>query len=687
MRKTLILVGIVLISFLLVACGEDVATVTPPTFNSFTVDGTAPVVDGELVTYYKGKNEAILIEVNINNPDSLLITSIIIDGYNYFASRFLAESTRTTIYFEMSAGTTLGEKVLSLDEIVYKNGDISETVTVSSNNEFIKYVFKNLPTVERESYSVTEDSIIVNFDILDTDEVIAADTLIAELYSGETLVNSEVISVGQTEVVFGSLLSNKNYEIKVKANFNLDNSQGYNVDYALYSGSFSTLDNSIPNASIENPLVTSNSIVFNVIYNDEDSVTVLGGITVGVFKDDVLVISVDIAGSTNGVTIEGLLNNNEYTVKILSDYDLLDGHSTITDAVLTTHTFSTLPREVPEPLITGLVIEENRILFDFDIDDPDGLIIMSTLIAKLYIDNILQETIAVNEYSADFQIYNLFANDSFTIEIEASYNLNDGVGIQADKVIYSQEFTTYENDVPVVLVDNLVVTQGYVTVNIEVIDEDLTLQGALTARLYEIYLVGDVEHEVEVGLIQFDVEETQIVFTYLTSYLKGYRVDIVADYDLRDGSVPKEDENLFRSILVSSERKAPAVELNDITWGVDEIEVNINVMDSDNTVVADTVIVYLYLGDLLIAQETLGIGETLVTFSGLLSNNEYRIFVEANYIYDLVDQTVLIEEYELVTSNVYTSEKENGDLFIRKYNSDWNLTKQFLQIVVPKIVA
>ena len=400
MRKTLILVGIVLISFLLVACGEDVATVTPPTFNSFTVDGTAPVVDGELVTYYKGKNEAILIEVNINNPDSLLITSIIIDGYNYFASRFLAESTRTTIYFEMSAGTTLGEKVLSLDEIVYKNGDISETVTVSSNNEFIKYVFKNLPTVERESYSVTEDSIIVNFDILDTDEVIAADTLIAELYSGETLVNSEVISVGQTEVVFGSLLSNKNYEIKVKANFNLDNSQGYNVDYALYSGSFSTLDNSIPNASIENPLVTSNSIVFNVIYNDEDSVTVLGGITVGVFKDDVLVISVDIAGSTNGVTIEGLLNNNEYTVKILSDYDLLDGHSTITDAVLTTHTFSTLPREVPEPLITGLVIEENRILFDFDIDDPDGLIIMSTLIAKLYIDNILQETIAVNEYSA-----------------------------------------------------------------------------------------------------------------------------------------------------------------------------------------------------------------------------------------------------------------------------------------------
>ena len=111
MKKILILVGMLLISFTLVACGDDIATVTPPSFSGLTVDGVAPLADGELVTFYKAKNETILIEVSLNNPDGLTISSIIIDGYNYFASRFTEASTTSTIYFEMSAGTTLGQKL------------------------------------------------------------------------------------------------------------------------------------------------------------------------------------------------------------------------------------------------------------------------------------------------------------------------------------------------------------------------------------------------------------------------------------------------------------------------------------------------------------------------------------------------------------------------------------------------
>ena len=463
-------------------------------------------------------------------------------------------------------------------------------------------------------------------------------------------------------VEFETLLSNKNYEIKVKANFDLDDSQGFKSDVVLYSGLFSTIDNSIPNASIINPVVTSNSIVFDVVYTDEDGVTEPDGITVAVFKDGVLDISVPLVhltGSTVGVTIGDLLNNNDYTLKVLSDYDLLDGHSTITDAVVATKTFSTLPRPLPVVNITNLSIEENRILFEFNIDDPDGLIDKDTLIAKLYVGEVTpQQEVAINEYSADFQIFNLFADDAFTIEIEASYDLNDGLGIQTEKIIFSQEFTTYENDTPVVLVDDIVITQGYVTTSLEVFDDDNTLKGALTAKLYEIYFDAGVEMEVEVGEIQFDVDASELVFSYLTSYLRGYRVDILADYDLRDGSVPRENENIFRSVLLASERKAPSAELNNIIFGTEQIEVNVNLMDSDNTIEAGTSYVYLYYNGVIVGTETLVTGQNDILFDDLYSNNEYEIVVETNYNYDLIEETVLLLNQSLVSSVVYTIEKE-----------------------------
>lgn len=661
MRKTLILLGMLFISFILVACDGELASVTPPSFVSFRVDGTNPEVDGELVTYYKGKSDVILIEVNISNPDLLLITSINIDGYNYFASRFTEESTRTTIYFEMSAGTQLGEKVLSLDEIAYKNGDISEKVLVSSNNEFNRYVFKTMPTVEREDGKtvIGSDSITVEFDIQDLDEVIVDNTLVAELYSGETLVGSKILTMNDTEVVFESLLSNKNYEVEVKANFDLDDNDGFRTNVVLYSAPFTTKNNSLPNASIINPEVTSNSIVFEVVYQDENEVTKDGGISVGVYLEDVMVDEIFITGSEEGVTILGLLNDNEYTLKVLSDYDLLDGHLTITDSVLSSYTFTTLPRDLPVPNITNLTIEENRIYFNFEIDDPDGLIDKDTIEILLYIDGEFKESISVNEYVFEFQVNNLFANTSFLISVEASVNLNDGAGWIEDEVIYFVEGSTNENEVPIVYVSDLIVTQGYITVDVEVIDDDETINGTLTAILYEVYKVGEVEFENEVSRIQFDSDADKLVFSHLSSYLKGYRIDIIADYDLIDGTEPKVEENLFKSVTITSERKPPAVELNDAVFTTETISLNVNLMDSDNTIIADSMIIYLLLGGVLVpgSQQVLVVGNNPILFTGLLSNNEYEVVVEVDYTYDLAEDSVVLLSQELTSETTFTLEK------------------------------
>ena len=663
MRKTLILFGMVLVSFLLVACGGETSNGTP-VFNSILIDGSAPVLDGELVTFYREKNEVFIVAVNITNPDQLAITSIKIDGYNYFASRFLDESTTSTIYFEMSAGSTLGEKVLSLDEIEYKSGDVSKTVVVSTNNEFNKYVYKNRPTVERESYSVTKDSIIVNFDISDNDEVITANTLIAELYSGETLIASQTIISGRIEVVFESLLANKSYDVKVKADFDLDDNQGYNTEVVIYSGPFSTFDNSLPSATIINTDITSNSIVFDIEYNDNDNVTVENGISVGVFEgDEETPIATFEWDEISDITISDLLNNTKYTLKVLGDYDLLDGHSTIFDGVVGTHVFRTDKRVLPDPVIENEIIEENRVVFVITFDDPDGTIDKDTLIANLYVKGELKETVAINGYIAEFQVYNLFANDSFVIEIIGSYDLNDGQGVIENEVIYIKEYTTNVNTAPSVNVDDLVITQGYVSLDIGVTDTDSTLSGALTAKLYEIYFVGDVEFEIEVVSFEFDLDETEIVFEYMTSYLRGYRVDITADYDLRDGSAPKADENLFRSILLSTERKAPTGELSDVVVSIDEISAKIIVLDSDETI-EGVVQVYLYdeFGNDVAGIDPIDLDVGLlgneITFSGLLSNREYKIVIKADYTYHLLDGDVLLENHEFSRDTILTLKKE-----------------------------
>ena len=143
-------------------------------------------------------------------------------------------------------------------------------------------------------------------------------------------------------------------------------------------------------------------------------------------------------------------------------------------------------------------------------------------------------------------------------------------------------------------------------------------------------------------------------------------------------TIPNNNFNSTLWIQTSSEYKANSIQvfnnasykivqsLNDPNWSAaieqddddySSLPVAV-VMDIDETVEAGSMMVYLYLDGIEIDSQLLSVGIENIVFSGLLSNNEYRIFVEANYTYDLIDQSVLIEEFELVTSLVYTLEKE-----------------------------
>lgn len=647
MRKLFILLGVMVISLILTACTSTVGEVTPPSFVGVRIEYTDPVNGDDFYTFYRGKQETVLVEVTLDNPSDVDIKSIVIEGYTHNSNKFKENSTNEVIYFDLNVGSTLGSRIYSVDRINYLNGDNSVSVNITTNNQFELYVYKDAPTVTRENYALTREQISIDFNVVDTDQVITPTTLKAYLYAGETLVESKEIQTGLITVSFNGLLANRLYEVKIIASYDLDDNTGSKNNAVLYSGSYSTVANGLPSATISNVEITSNTVTFDVSYTDTDQVVVPGGLRVAIYNGDTLVDTMNITGSTTGLSFDDLLNDNLYVIKVLADYDLKDGLGTRTNNLLGAHSFSTLPRAVPLPELLNLDLQENSIEFDISIDDPNGIIDASTIIAKLYIEGVFITEAEVFNYNVDFQVNNLFANKEFTIELYADYDLNDGLGTQPNQRIFNETFSTMENARPSVEVSQMVVSQGYITIDLLVIDEHKTLVGTMEAVLFE--------NDVPVKTVVFDAQTTNIVFAYPTVAELNYYIEFYADYNLRDGSGQLVNQSLRRIVSFTQEAKAPIAEIFDLVKTTSSISFKVVVTDADQTIVPGETVVYLYLDGAIVNQQVIPVGETMITFANLLSNNNYQVMVLSNF--NLDDGSGVLEDQELINTYVLTDTK------------------------------
>ena len=659
MKKILIFLGLMLIGLTLSACGDD-GEITIPKYTGVSIDSISPEDGGGLVTFYKAKNDVVKVKITLDNPSDAEITSVMINGFKFFSARFDDESTNQLVSFDLSIGNGLGEVIYSIDEIFYADGSLSKSFLVNSNNSFKISTFKNVPTVERGTPIASNYSLQVPLLIEDDDDVIIPGSLVAELYSGVVKIDEMMITTGQVLVEFNDLSSNRNYEIRVRASYDLDDNNGLNDDMLLFSGVFVTNSNAKPVSIISNATVSSDRIVFNVSYEDTDNVTTEGSIYVGVFKDGELEEIIPLLGSSTSLMFNELLSDQEYEVKVLSDYNLNDGAGETRDNVLYTYTFSTLESIVPTPSIVNLKVDENRVSFDINIEDQANIIDKDTLIAKLYVNGELKQSAPIEEYKVDFQLYNLLSGFEFTVEIEASYDLNDGSPVRTNQIIFSENFTTDEKSVPAVFVSEVIAKQGYVILNLSVEDRNSTIQNALVATLYE--------NDVAIQTIQFDENQTELVFNYLIQYEQIYSVYIVGNYNLQDGSGIKLDMVLFKTVLVTENEKAPVAEILNLDESAISIEADIRVMDSDETIVDDMIQVSVYTEGVLVESKLITVGTTHVIFENLMSDAEYWLVVSADYEVD--DGSGIVSGVQIGSELIMTPEKEFPDVFISDLNVD-----------------
>lgn len=646
MRKILIFLGVILIGLTLSGCnGND--TITIPQYAGVTIDGASPEVAGELTTFYTAKNAVVSVEIAVTNPSNVEISSVVINGYKYFSSRFSSDSTNKLVKFELNTGNKLGETIYSVDEVIYDDGPLSKSVQVSTNNTFKIYNFKSTPIVTRETPIISNESIQIPFVINDIDNVIVASSLVAILYSEGVEPVEVPLQTGKSTATFTGLSSNRPYEVKVRASFNLDDSNGLQSNVVLYSATLLTSANATPIATVNNAFVSTNGVAFDVTYVDNKNITVPGSIEIRLYKngveDDFEMIP--ILGSVTGYYFSDLLSNQKYEIRVVSDFDLEDGNGVLQNFVLYSYSFTTSSSTVPTPEIINLKIEENRVSFDVSINDPLGVIEPNSLVANLYVNGVLLRSVNIEEYKVDFQLYNLVSGFSFTIKIFADYDLNDGSAIRENQLLYSNNYETNRKAAPSVTVANIDANQGNILLSgVSVSDPNSTIQSLLQATLYE--------NDVAVKTIQFDATKNELSFDYPIQYQQVYSVKIFGSYNLFDGTGLKSDVLFYKNLLVSQNPKAPVVEFNNIFINSTFIELEAVLLDADNTIIGSTVLVSLYEAGVLVDSVVLEVGTKNISFENLTPNTDYAIIATADY--DVNDSSGVILEANLNSKLIST---------------------------------
>jgi hypothetical protein len=657
MKKLMILFTILITSLTLVGCTDSSEVIVPPTFQGFTVNGSSPATDGELDTFYKGKQGTIVLELSFTNPSNAEIKSINIDGYTFNSSRFLDDSTSTLIRLEVNVGDDLGERIYSIDEFSYLNGESAVTLNISSNNEYKIYVYKDFPEISRASYNISKEQITVTYSVTDIDDIIIPGTLKAIIYDGDTAIDTITITDKQNAVVtFTGLYTDKQYDIKIYASFDRDDTTGQIDDYLFTTDPYVTLSNSIPSASISNLNMESSKVFLKIDITDEDTVITNGGLSVVLYKGDQLLQTKSIAGDITNLSFEGLDNNTEYTVKVIANYNLNDGNENYTSRELASETFETSAIDKPVAEIVGLVTTDDSIDFDINIVDPYSTLDTETIQAFIYIDGEEAEA-SIDGSHVSMNINNLFANQEFTIIIKASYDLYDGNGMLLDQEIANETFSTNGNAKPSISSYSILVEQGYITLSLNVNDPNNTLIAPLVAKLYQIDIVNDEEEVITVlDTILFDKTTSEVVFHYASQKGTTYYIDVLADYNLRDGKGAVYEEFLVTQTAYTAQVKAPVVEVNDITYSTNGIEFDIHIIDADNTILPNTTYAKLYDKDGYITSFVITSNDMSVFFNGLLSNHQYRIDIVTKF--DLDDGTETILESVIDSISITTAENE-----------------------------
>ncbi len=402
----------------------------------------------------------------------------------------------------------------------------------------------------------------------------------------------------------------------------------------------------LPSATLSNLEQGSEHLTMEIRVTDEDAVTLEDSTTIELYQGDTLIESKDIlAGVINSVTFEDLLSNQTYSITVTTDYNLDDGEGVVTDYVLLTdNTLTTLEKDSPSASITLDDIKEEAVDFSVMFTDSSNVLIEDGLDIIISQDDTIIDTLEGVDITTldDVSFTSLLNNNTYTISIYATYDLNDQEGIREDQLLAQKEFTTLQRPLPSIQAELISITED--TMQLKVDDTNVTTDVDLSNLVLTVY-----DTETDTVLTQTSIVDdiVTVEITGLTAHTT-VRATITASFDLEDGQGIREGV-VFEDIYQTTSNEAPSGTIDAMTISQTTVGFTMSITDTYNTVVEGTLEAHLYEDNILI--DTMTLSNTSGTFifenQAIYHDRSYRVTITTDY--DLRDGTGVTEDYLLAT--------------------------------------
>ena len=345
-------------------------------------------------------------------------------------------------------------------------------------------------------------NITYELEIADEDEVLTL--LNMELFKGFDLVQT-ISDFNNHE--FTNLLANTEYTMRLNYQFDLNDGMGLKT--LTKDIKVKTKKVELPEIDVEYKEISTNLIDFVLQVKNNDFIEEIKSIQL--YENDILIQT--ITDLTN-LQFINLTPNTHYAIVINYTYDLKDGSGLITEQFETV--IQTIGYKVPIVTITDIETTINSIEFDLDIEDLDN-VFKNIVSVKLFKDDELIEALT-NFTNLSFE--DLLVDTNYLIEVTYKYKVSS----EEDKeTTITMLVKTKEKDLPIVKVENIVVTTNSIDFDLKITDIE-ELGHIDEINLYKAGVLVDT-------LTNFNF----LYFTYLDSNTL-YELEVIYIYNLADGS-------------------------------------------------------------------------------------------------------------------------------------------------------
>lgn len=540
--------------------------------------------------YYANPHQDIYINIHILNPDSFEILSFTLNGKKYSSYMFEAGSDMENLIIKCNVGDAEGIVEYTIDAIKYVDGtEIKDVIMEGDRTVCVGVYSDDQPKSEIANEVIAVNKISLEVSLADKLKLIEAcgGKAYAVVCDDDRIIAQKELFLSESnKVEFEGLATATVYRYAIVANYDSLDGTGINT-YVLYEKEFTTQRV----VAFDNVDVGQEKIVFSFDWNESFDNKMLKYLTL--YRGEEKVSELEV----NAVEAVELLSNNEY--RLVAVYMNM-GAEEIVEL-----TFKTQAKALPTVELTAGEVTQTSFGFDVAVTDTDnvGEITKIELIHGEDVTNI--EDLDTRSFT------DLLSNNEYTVRVNYTYDLNDGVG---DQIIEKTlAVRTAAKAIPEVTVKNKQVTKTSFDFDITVTDAD---------KVGEITKLEFIHGE--------DATEIEDLSTRsFTDLLSGnqYTVKVTYTYDLNDGIG---DQIIEKILTVKTVAKAtPVVEITESNVTQTSFDFDITVTDADK--VGEITKLELIHGEDATNIEELDTR----SFTDLLSNNEYT--VKVTYTYDLND--------------------------------------------------